>query len=235
MLNSDMNKTPLIPGLKIIIFYHIQLATPFKFKCRVEFRSLCKMNREKPTEKKKRGYFHHQWTLKLLGIYIQNMDNWVQSEGCSKRYNQSDELSALPRAQPLGMLGTAASIWMLCNIFLCSKVHKLFAKNTRRKYIKFKLIRRHLSIFWLSKYLKCRFQPRQQGFFLFWPYAVKGLPMSSLHCKMENYPVSHHKGLNQAGFLAQREDMDIITKFSCCHFKLLKEFPYTLILAEWFD
>lgn len=108
------------------------------------------------------------------------MDNWVRLEGFSKRHNHSDELSALPRAQPLGMLGTAASICILCNIFLCNKVHKLFAKNSsRRKYIKFKLIHKHLSRFRLSESPKWRFQPWQQGFFLLWPYGVKGLPMCS--------------------------------------------------------
>lgn len=52
MINPDTNKTSLIPGLKIIMFEHTQLATSFKFKCRAEFRSLWKTNGEKPTEEK---------------------------------------------------------------------------------------------------------------------------------------------------------------------------------------
>lgn len=53
MLNSDTNKTSLIPGLKLIMFCHIQLATSFKFKYRAEFRSLLKT--EKSPLKKKKG------------------------------------------------------------------------------------------------------------------------------------------------------------------------------------
>jgi len=52
MINRNTNNIPLIPGLKMIMFCHIQLETSFKFKCRAEIRSLLETNREKPTEEK---------------------------------------------------------------------------------------------------------------------------------------------------------------------------------------
>lgn len=53
MINPDTSKTPLIHGLKVIMFFHIQVAASLKFECRAEFKSLLKTNGEKPTEEKK--------------------------------------------------------------------------------------------------------------------------------------------------------------------------------------
>lgn len=68
MTNPGTSKTPLIHGLKVIMFWQIQLAALFKFKCRAQFKSLLKTNGEKPTEEKK-SYFCHQWTLKQILTY----------------------------------------------------------------------------------------------------------------------------------------------------------------------
>lgn len=62
MINPGTSKTPLIHGLKVIMFWQIQLAALFKLKCRAQFKSLLKTNGEKPTEEEK-GYFCHQGTL----------------------------------------------------------------------------------------------------------------------------------------------------------------------------
>ena len=126
-------------------------------------------------------------------------------EGFSKRHNHSDEISALPGAWPLGMFGTAASICLLCNIFLHNKVQKLFAEiSDTRKCMKFKLIHTSEQILTVQV-LKTQISTVIAGILSVLTICRKrsaNVFKYSLHHETENYHISLLKGLNQARFLA---------------------------------
>lgn len=187
---------------------------------------------EKPLENKwrkihwreKRGYFCQQWTLNQV-LTCQDLHSkhgqLVWSEDFSKRHNHSDKLFALSRAQPSGMLGTAASTGFSatfsCAIKYVSCLQGILLRDISNS-------NSNIGI-WVDydclSTQNADFNPEKRDSFCFDHMLWKVWHCIQMLSPSPNRKLSHlslHKGLNQEGFLtcsgkmwSEQGSLDIIS------------------------